>query len=96
MQEVKNEHLSFSALSITKCEQKMQDLMLASEKINYPNSAQAELSSFKFKKQGTVVTGEAMIFVYNGDTRYVATGHTLPLGHPDDCAITNLAVEVFP
>ena len=49
---------SFAGLS--KCEQKMQDLMLASEKINYPDTAQPELSKFSFKENGLDVSGVGM------------------------------------
>jgi hypothetical protein len=87
---------SASFAGITKCEQKMQDLMLASERINYPESAQPELSKFRFSEQGSQVTGVGTIYVYNGDTIYTATGHRLVYGDPKDCVILKLDVEVLP
>jgi hypothetical protein len=86
--------LSFAGLS--KCEQKMQDLMLASEKINYPETAQPELSKFRFTEKGSEVSGVGIIYVYNGDTIYTATGHRLIYGDPKDCVILKLEVEVLP
>ena len=92
--------LSFYSLSsfaeLSKCEQKMQDLMLASEKINYPESAQIELSKFTFKQNGFEVSGLGMVYVYNGDTIYKASGHRLVYGDPKDCVILKLEVEVLP
>ena len=85
---------SFAGLS--KCEQKMQDLMLASEKINYPETAQPELSKFRFTENGSEVSGLGVIYVYNGDTIYTATGHRLIYGDPKDCVILKLEVEVLP
>ncbi len=85
---------SFAGLS--KCEQKMQDLMLASEKINYPDTAQPELSKFSFKENGLEVSGVGMVYIYNGDTIYTATGHRLVYGDPKDCVILKLEVEVLP
>ncbi len=74
----------------------MQDLMLASEKINYPDTAQPELSKFSFKENGLDVSGVGMVYVYNGDTIYTATGHRLVYGDPKDCVILKLEVEVLP
>lgn len=85
---------SFAGLS--KCEQKMQDLMLASERINYPESAQPELSKFSFSEKASEVSGVGIIYVYNGDTIYTATGHRLIYGDPKDCVILKLEVEVLP
>jgi hypothetical protein len=81
---------------LSKCEQKIQALMLASEQINYPQSAQAELSTFKFEEKGDQVSAVGVIYVYNGDTIYRATGHRLIYGDPKDCVIKELKVEVLP
>jgi hypothetical protein len=82
--------------SMTKCEQKIQNLMLAAEKINYPESAQAELSKFTFNSNGQEISATGIIFVYNGDTIYRATGHRLIYGDPSDCVVKSLTVEVLP
>ena len=89
--------LSLSTFAqISKCEQKMQDLMMAAEKINFPESAQPELSKFHFKENGQDVVGTGAIYVYNGDTIYRASGKRLIYGHPKDCIITKFEVEILP
>lgn len=91
--------LLFSTLSfaeLTKCEKKIQDLMLATEKINYPESYQQELSQFKFVDQGFEISASAKVFVYNGDTIYRVTGHRLIYGDPKDCVVKKLDIEVLP
>lgn len=86
--------LGFAELS--KCEKKIQDLMLATEKINYPESYQVELSKFKFTELGQEISASAVVFVYNGDTIYKASGHRLIYGDPSDCVVKKLEIEVLP
>ena len=45
---------------------------------------------------GLEVSGLGMVYVYNGDTIYKASGHRLVYGDPKDCVILKLEVEVLP
>ena len=70
--------------------------MMAAEKINFPESAQPELSKFRFSENGDQVSGTGTVYVYNGDTIYRASGQRLIYGHPKDCIITKFEVEILP
>jgi hypothetical protein len=82
--------------TLSKCEQKIQRLMLSAEEINYPDTAQRELSKFEFQSQGDQISATGVVYVYNGDTIYRIKGHRLPFASPDDCVIKELSVEVLP
>ena len=81
---------------LSKCEQKIQDLMMAAEKINYPQSAQSEFSKFTMTEEDGVIKAQGVVLVYNGDTIYRTSGHRLLYGDPKDCVIKELTVEVLP
>lgn len=88
---------SFSSFAqLSKCEQKMQALMLAAEGINFPETAQPQLSKFHFRENGLEVFGTGTVYVYNGDTIYRAFGQRLIYGDPKDCIITKFEVEILP
>jgi hypothetical protein len=87
---------SHAMATLSKCEQKIQRLMLSTEEINYPQSAQGELSKFVFNASGDQISATGVVYVYNGDTIYRVKGHRLPFGSADDCVIKELTVEVLP